>query len=278
MTFGGKLGMVPSIRLIALDLDGTLLDPTDAISPGNRAAVSRALAAGVRVVFVTGRGAHDPLRFARELGLTDPLICAHGAITLDVETGRELRHIAINAQYAEPIIAFAQKEDLDCAVYADGRFHRRVGRPRYMHDMVAPTWVDVPSLEPLARSAPTFIRFFGQESVAKVRDEFVDFPVHFKLESWMDFEELAITSLDATKERALSELCKDLGVKPAEVMAVGDSRNDLPMLLWSGVGVAMANALDEVLKYAPYVTASNTEDGVARAIERFVLAPQERSA
>jgi 5-amino-6-(5-phospho-D-ribitylamino)uracil phosphatase len=268
--------VVPPIRLIALDLDGTLLDPSDAISPANRAAVAAARAAGVRVIFVTGRGAHDPLRFARELGLTDPLICAHGAITLDVPTGRELRHIAIHPQYAEPIIRFAQREYLDCAVYVDGRFHRHTGRPRYMEDMVGPTWVDVESLDHLARMTPTFIRFFGRESVAKVRAEFADFPVHFKLESWMDFEELAITSLDATKERALTELCADLGVASQEVLAIGDSRNDIPMLLWSGIGVAMGNALNEVLERAPYVTASNTQDGVARAIERFVLNPPER--
>jgi Cof subfamily protein (haloacid dehalogenase superfamily) len=270
--------VVPSIRLLALDLDGTLLDPSETITAGNRAAVARAQAAGIHVVFVTGRGAHDPLRFARELGLTDPLICAHGAITIEVPSGRELRHIPIDAHYAEAIITFAQREDLDCAVYVDGNFHRSAGRPRYMDDMRGPAWVDVDRLDALAKTTPAFIRFFGRASVEKVRAAFADFPVHFKLESWLDFEELAITSLEARKERALAELCVDLGVASHEVMAIGDSRNDLPMLLWAGVGVAMGNALDEVLERAPYVTASNAQDGVARAIERFALPQQERSA
>ena len=281
MTPRVTLGVVPSIQLIALDLDGTLLDPTEVVSPASRDAIARARMRGVRVVIVTGRGAHSPLAIARELGLTDPLICAHGALTLDVPTGREVRHIAIDPQYAEPIIRFAERRNLDAAIYVDGRFHRRTGTPRYMHDMVGPTWVDLPNFDPLAQVPPTFIRFFGRDAVSEVHSEFADLPVHFKIESWEDFEELAITSLDATKERALEELCSDLSIDRSAVMAVGDSRNDLPMLRWAGVGVAMGNALHEVLAQAPYETASNGADGVARAIERFVLASgsrKERSA
>jgi hypothetical protein len=100
-------------------------------------------------------------------------------------------------------------------------------------------------------------------------------PVHFKFETWGDFEELAITSEEASKVRALSDLCKDLKIPSSAVMAIGDSRNDVPMLRWAGVGVAMANALPEVIEAAPFVTTSNDDDGVARAIERFVLAPRE---
>ncbi|HUA08837.1 MAG TPA: Cof-type HAD-IIB family hydrolase [Candidatus Acidoferrales bacterium] len=267
---------MPTIRLIALDLDGTLLDPSERISPASRAAVTAARQQGVRVVIVTGRGSDDPLEIARDLGLTDPLICAHGALTKAVPSGRELRHVAIPGEAAAPLIQFAHEHDLDVAVYVDERFHRREGGKRYMADMTGPSWVEVPNLHALAEREPTFIRFFGHESVEKVRGRFSDHPVHFKHETWLDFEELAITSLDATKERALAELCSDLNVEARHVLAIGDSRNDLPMLHWAGVGVAMANALDEVREAAPHLTASNGEDGVARAIERFVLEPRKR--
>ena len=270
------LGMVPTIQLIALDLDGTLLDPTERISPASRAAISKARQAGVRVVIVTGRGSDDPLEIARDLGLRDPLICAHGALTKAVPSGRELRHVAIPGEAAAPLIHFAHEHELDVAVYVDERFHRREGGKRYMSDMTGPSWVEVPNLHALAEREPTFIRFFGRESVEKVRRHFEDHPVHFKHETWLDFEELAVTSLDATKDRALSELCDDLKVDASAVLAVGDSRNDLPMLRWSGVGVAMGNALPEVREAAAHVTASNSEDGVARAIERFVLEPRMR--
>jgi len=263
------------IRLVALDLDGTLLDSSERISPANRAAVKRAQALGLHIVIITGRGADAPLAFGRELGLTDPIICAHGALTKECPSGRERRHIAIPREYATALIEFAQRRGLDTAVYTDEHFHRIAGMRSYMDDMRGPLWVDVPDLIPLAERDSTFIRFFGRESVDAISAQFAGLPVHFKFETWGDFEELAITSEEATKERALAQLCDDLSIGADAVMAVGDSRNDVPMLRWARIGVAMGNALPEVIGAAPYVTAGNDEDGVARAIERFVLEPRE---
>ena len=268
-------GGVPTIQLIALDLDGTLLDASEAISPANRSAIERARAHGVHVVLVTGRGADAPLAFGRDLGLTDPIICAHGALTKDCPSGHDRRHVAIPREYATALIEFAQEHGLDAAVYTDERFHRIAGAPRYMDDMHGPHWVDVVELTALAERDSTFIRFFGRAAVDAISTRFAGMPVHFKFETWGSFEELAITSEEATKERALAQLCGDLRVDAASVMAVGDSRNDVPMLRWAGVGVAMANALPEVIEAVPFLTSSNDEDGVARAIERFVLEPRE---
>jgi Cof subfamily protein (haloacid dehalogenase superfamily) len=267
--------VVPSIQLIALDLDGTLLNPSDAISPANREAVAAALARGVHVVLVTGRGSDAPLAFARDLGLTDPMICAHGAMTKDVRTGLDVRHVAIPHQYSAPLIRFAHERQLDGAVYLDERFYRRSGSRLHMDDMQGPHWVEIENLLGLADREPTFIRFFGKAAVDAISERFAGMPVHFKFETWGAFEELAITSLEATKERALAQLCGDLRVPAERVLAIGDSRNDVPMLQWAGVGVAMANALPEVIDAVEHVTAGNDEDGVARAIERFVLAPDE---
>ncbi|MEO9170080.1 MAG: HAD hydrolase family protein, partial [Candidatus Baltobacteraceae bacterium] len=94
-------------------------------------------------------------------------------------------------------------------------------------------------------------------------------------ETWGEFEELAVTSLNATKKNALVRLCADLQVPREAVLAVGDSRNDVPMLRWAGIGVAMGNALPEVQSAVAYVSAPNTEDGVAQTIRRFVLDPLE---
>ncbi|MGA8534604.1 MAG: HAD hydrolase family protein, partial [Candidatus Tumulicola sp.] len=96
-----------------------------------------------------------------------------------------------------------------------------------------------------------------------------------------EFEECAVTSLDATKENALARLCADLKIQPARVLAIGDSRNDVPMLRWAGIGVAMGNAPLEVRQAVGRVTAPCDRDGVARAIERYALnrlGKEERSA
>jgi Cof subfamily protein (haloacid dehalogenase superfamily) len=269
------------IDLVALDLDGTLFDPSERISPASRAAILDCLRAGVRVVVVTGRGVETPLEIARELGLNLPLICAHGALTVDAMTGKVLGHIPVPLVHAKPMIEFAETNELDAAVYSGQRFYRLKGARRYMDDMHGPHWSDVGSFAEILHEAPTFLRFFGAASARAVRETFGDLPLHFKFESWGEFEELAVTSLDATKKHALERLCADLQIGAKNVLAIGDSRNDVPMLQWAGVGVAMGNALPEVRRAVEHVTDANDEDGVARAIERFVLRPlaeEEKSA
>jgi len=127
-------------------------------------------------------------------------------------------------------------------------------------------------------SAPTFIRFLGAEAVVAVREKFGEMPLAFKHESWGTFEELAITSREATKQHALAELCRTYAIPAERVMAVGDSRNDVPMMQWAGLGVAMGNALPEVRDAVATHTASNDDDGVAEAIERYVLSGDARKS
>ena len=258
--------------LIALDLDGTLLDSNDSISPRNREAISTCVGAGIRIVLVTGRGVDTPIRVSRELGLNLPVICCHGALTKDFLANRTLGHIPVPLQYARPMIEFAEREKLSVAIYFEELFYRIEGSKRYMEDMSGPGWREVSTFKELLRTAPTFIRFFGEESVSRMRGRFGDYPLHFKDENWLDFLECAVTSREATKQRALARLCADFQIPAERVMAIGDSRNDVPMLQWAKLGIAMGNALPEVRQSVRFVTASNNEDGVAVALERYAFA------
>jgi Cof subfamily protein (haloacid dehalogenase superfamily) len=269
--------VLPTIDLIALDLDGTLLDLNDGISPANRQAIRAALAAGVRVVLVTGRGTDAPARIVRELNLNLPAICAHGALTKDFLSGRTLGHIPVPLVHAVPLIQYAEANRLNVAVYIEETFVRLEGTHLYMEDMRGPHWREVGSLMGTLREAPTFLRFLGRESVEAMREAFSDLPLHFKYEVWGDFEECAVTSMEATKKNALERLCADLAIPSESVLAIGDSRNDVPMLRWAGIGVAMGNALPDVRQAVGRVTAACHEDGVARAIERYVLGPSRET-
>jgi hydroxymethylpyrimidine pyrophosphatase-like HAD family hydrolase len=122
------------------------------------------------------------------------------------------------------------------------------------------------------------MRFLGEPTVEKMLAEFGDWPLNFRRETWFDFVECAVLNRDASKRTALARFCADFQIASETVLAIGDSRNDVPMLRWAGVGVAMGNASDEVKQSVRYVTASNTEDGVALAIERFVSAPRKKLA
>jgi hydroxymethylpyrimidine pyrophosphatase-like HAD family hydrolase len=265
-----------SIDFIALDLDGTLLDVNDDISPGNRRALRAALDAGIRVVLVTGRGADLPARLVRELKLNVPSICAHGALTKDFLSGRVLGHIPVPLAHALPMMHVAERRRLDVAVYFEERFLRLKGSMLYMEDMRGPHWREVGSMAEVVKSPPTFVRFMGRRSVEAMRVAFAHVPLHFKYEVWGEFEECAVTSREATKENALARLCADLGISRDRVLAIGDSRNDVPMLRWAGIGVAMGNAPPDVQHAVGRVTSAHDQDGVARAIERYAFTPVER--
>jgi 5-amino-6-(5-phospho-D-ribitylamino)uracil phosphatase len=263
--------VVSVIDLIALDLDGTLLDAQGEISPRNRAAIHAALGAGIRVVLVTGRGVDLPAKLVHELHLNLPAICAHGALTKDFLSGRTLGHIPVPMVYARPMIEFAERNRLNIAAYVEERFYRLEGAHVVMEDMKGAHWSVVPSLLDAMPMPPTFLRFLGRDAVEAMRGAFSEFPLHFKYEIWEGFEECAVTSLEATKKNALERLCADLGIPASRVLAIGDSRNDVPMLRWAGVGVAMGNALPDVRQAVGRVTAPYYEDGVALAIERYAL-------
>lgn len=267
-----------SIDLIALDLDGTLLAPDETISVRNRTAITRALSAGIRVVLVTGRGVDTPIRVSRELGLNLPVICCHGALTKDFGANRTLVHVPVPLQYARPMVTYAERHGLAIAIYVGEAFYRLEGSAVYMDDMRGPGWYETPSLEKMLTEAPTFIRFLGTESVEAMRREFGDLPLSFRYETWHDFVECAVLSREASKKNALAQLCAGFQIPAERVLAIGDSRNDVPMMRWAGIGVAMGNALPEVREAVRYVTARNDQDGVALAIERFCLPPAKKSA
>lgn len=259
------------VDLIALDLDGTLLSSQEEITPRSRAAIRAALDAGIRIVLVTGRGVDTPIRVSKELGLNLPIICCHGALTKDFLANRTLGHVPVPMQYAKPMVEFAEREGLSIALYSEELFYRLEGSKLFMDDMSGPAWREVRTFEDVMHTAPTFIRFLGEHSVQAMQRHFGDLPLHFKYENWLDFVECAVTNRDATKQRALARLCADFQIPSESVMAVGDSRNDVPMMRWAGLGVAMGNALPEVRQSVRYVTGTNDEDGVAAAIERFAL-------
>ena len=199
-----------TIDLIALDLDGTLVDLDGNVSPANRRAVRDALDAGIRVVLVTGRGADLPARLVRELRLNVPSICAHGALTKDFLSGRTIGHIPVPLEHAVVLIEYAERRGLDAAVYLEERFVRAIGAPLRMDDMRLPHWHSVVSVREALTAAPTFLRFFGREAVEEIQSTFGHLPLHFKHEVFGDLEECAVTSAQATKERALARLCADL--------------------------------------------------------------------
>ena len=290
------------VRLLALDLDGTLLDSHGRLSDRNRRAVAAARARGVRVALVTGRRFRDARPLALELGVDVPLVAHNGALTKHARTLETVAaiHLPLAAARAVLRVARAHKADALVSDDADGPgvlvydHIDEANRPafeymawaRRIHGAEAPEAIlRVPSLEDYLDHPPVHIAFSGTDEEmlrlgAVLRAEL---PGLVKLMITVypakRFGLVDVLHPEVSKGTGLAAVAREYGIPRADVMAVGDNHNDVEMLEFAGTAVAVANAEPALRALADiHLTAANDEDGVAVAIERFILARERASA
>jgi len=264
--------------LIACDVDGTLFDDDETISPRTRAAVGAAVDAGARFVLATGR----PPRWVRPvvdaLGFAPMAVCANGAVIYDPVTDRVLsaRTLAVDtlAELAE--VATRVIPGAGLAVERIGeRAHdtatpQFISSPGYEHAWLNPDNTEV-SIQDLL-SAPA-IKLLIRKAGARSADMAAELAKHVGIGGDITYSTnnglVEIVPLGISKATGVDEIARPLGLADADVVAFGDMPNDVPMLLRAGLGVAMGNAHPEALAAADEVTATNTDDGVARVLERW---------
>ena len=268
-----------AVRLLALDLDGTILPEDRPISGRTRLAVGRARAAGVRVVLATGRMYRSALPHVEALGLDGPVICYQGAYVRerpgpDGAPGAILRHLTLPAGVARDAVRWARDHGLDPHVNRDDQLVMAVGdetAPDYeRHAGVGAQFV--PDLATALDGPVTKVLAVGATGLPArlLATARADFAGHAEVTvSHPDYLEFMAPGVH--KGAALHWLAERLGVPLTATMAIGDQFNDLEMLSMVGVGVAMAGAPSEVRAAADHVTGGIDEDGAAQAIERFVL-------
>lgn len=269
-------------RLVASDVDGTLLDPHDRISERTQAAVHRVVAAGVPFVLVTGRPPRWIPPIVELLGHAGPTVCANGAVLYDAATGEvghtvtmspiQLRDAAQVVATALPGAKIAVELITDGAVLngAD-QFLAELG---YTHPWPSADSVAAPRDLILGRPATKLLvrqpAASSDEMAVAVRELLnVQSTAPLELTYSTGYGLIEISAPGTTKGAGLARLAAELGIAPAEVLAVGDMPNDLSMLRWAGHGVAMANAHPAVLEAADEITAGNSEDGLAVILERW---------
>jgi hydroxymethylpyrimidine pyrophosphatase-like HAD family hydrolase len=265
-------------RLIASDVDGTLLDPTSRISERTRAAVHRVVAAGVPFVLVTGRPPRWIPPIVEQLGHAGHAVCANGAVLYDAAADcvsysaplepLQLRDAANVVVTALPGAKLAVELPTGRAML-DG-FDDFRAEPGYTHPWPDAESVPAPRDVLLGRPAiKLLVRQPGARSdvmAAAVREILgARLDVTFSTGHGL----IEISAPGVTKGTGLARLAGELGIAPADVVALGDMPNDLPMLQWAGYGVAMANAHPAVLDAADEITALNSEDGLALVLERW---------
>ena len=266
--------------LIASDVDGTLLDDDENITARTRAAVHAAVDSGVMFLLATGR----PPRWVRPvvdaLGFAPMAVCANGAVIYDPSTDRILSARTLSADALGELAEIATR-----VLPGAGLAVERVGRSA--HDAATPQFVSSPgyehawlnpdntevSVEDLL-SAPA-VKLLIRKAGARSSDMVAELAKYVGTEGDITYSTdnglIEIVPLGISKATGVAELARPAGITAEDAVSFGDMPNDIPMLHWAGLGVAMGNAHPEAVAAADEVTARNTDDGLARVLERWWL-------
>ena len=278
----------PAIRLLALDIDGTLVGSDGMLRPRTVAAVEAAIAAGVRVALATGRMTSSALQFARQLGIREPIIGLQGAAIREIPIGagarwgRLLYHRPLDAATTREAVAWCRDVGLAAhlnhleTMYFDQADERMDAWSRWLPSRVrivpdVTAWARRPVSKVIAVGPPGLpaavaedarTLFAGRAQPVVSHPEFLEF-----------------VAPGVSKGRALRWLARRTGIALAATMAIGDQMNDLEMISEAGFGVAMPHAPAELLAAARMIAPPLAEEGVAQVIEAFVLGgPRLRAA
>jgi Cof subfamily protein (haloacid dehalogenase superfamily) len=263
-------------KLVAFDLDGTLLGEELLLRPRVLAAIEKMRERGVQGCIVTGRMYRAALPFVRQLEFTAPVVCYQGAAVIDPQTDEVLLDTPLPNAEALALETYARDNGLHIQLYANDRYYCE-RRTQY-----AALYAKISGVEPIV--VPSLRRQFETwdatkaciiaepgvilEHLPKVQRLCGDRAYVTRSISYF----LEVMNSKVNKGKSLEIVAGSLGVPLSEVMAIGDSWNDAPLLQTAGFGVAMGSAPAELRDVADAVVADVENDGVAEAIERYVLA------
>ena len=277
-----------SRKLVALDLDGTLFDNSSRISKRNLTAIRSITDKGIHVVISTGRPFEGiPFDQIKGTGI-NYAITANGSGIYEISTGKCLYENAMDEELVTPILNFLLTRDIHMDAFIGGKGYTPIQCVETAQKLTVPS--SIKNYIITTRTRLDNILQFIHENQLKVQKMTLNFypaadgtlidreTVRKFLVSNPSittvcggYNNLEFTRADANKGVGLRKLAEILGVNPDATMAIGDTENDLAIIEAAGIGVAMGNATDAVKARADYVTTTNTKDGVAAAIEHFIL-------
>ena len=262
-------------KLIALDLDGTLLNSVLRLSDGNAEALKAAIARGVQVVIATSRWYELALRTANRLGIETPIIASNGAIVKRPADGKELLHLYLDADLAREAVTLGDDSGWEMFTTIGSTTFMQMRPGVIPEKLPAGLKVAQRQSEHLGDALPTSVLLLGEEAVREVESRFMARyadRARFSLNRPVGLPHyVVLTHLDAEKSKGLELVCAELGLGPDEAIAMGDSESDLGMLKLAGLGIAMGNSPDEVKRSALHIAPTNDQDGVAWAVRKFLL-------
>ncbi|HEY0494032.1 MAG TPA: Cof-type HAD-IIB family hydrolase [Candidatus Dormibacteraeota bacterium] len=270
------------IRLVAIDLDGTLVNDALTIHDRDLGAVKAATAAGVHVVIATGRMFRSSMPYAKTLGLTGPIINYQGAVIREISSEEILYKCELTVEMQQRVLSFTEPRDWHVNAYVDEKVYTERPRPEAdLYERISGVpYETVGRLSSWVRQDSTKMVLvdLDKESVPERIAELTEWmgPIARVTRSLAWFVE--VINPEVSKARALALVADRLGVAQADVCAIGDNKNDEEMISWAGFGVAMGDAPPEVKAIARHVTGTVNQAGVADVFERFVTGRQAARA
>lgn len=277
-----------TIKLIALDLDGTLFDNNGIISPENIDSIKRATASGIHVVISTGRPLMGiPFEQLKGTGI-QYAITANGSAIYDIITGECMFENPMDDNIVFPIIEYLLTKDIHMDAFCSGKGYTpekcrpaalAIQIPDSLKEYILNTRVRVPDIIEYLKENNLHVQkmtlnFHPDDAGILIdREEvrrYLTSDPNVTVVSG-GYNNLEFSKIGVDKGQALLELARILNVSFEETMAIGDTENDLAIIRTAAVGVAMGNATDEVKSHADFITLSNTNSGVSFAIKKFAL-------
>ena len=270
-------------KLIAIDMDGTLLNSKNKISEQNILAIKKASELGIKIVLCTGRIFTSALYYANSLKLSTPIIACNGAYIAEMDKSRVLYQNPISLECAKAVINLSEEEGIYYHFYDDSKFYAREltkavedyyrwNIDKDEKDRLNINIIDN-SIDTVERENLDVYKFVfvedDREKMISFRSKLSEIKGIEVSSSW--WNNMEVMNKGVSKGNALNVLCKIFNIDSKDVMAIGDNENDIPMLKFAGIGVAMGNGEDIVKENADYVTDTNDDDGVANAINKIIL-------
>lgn len=269
--------MANPIQLIAIDLDGTLFNSQQEVTERTEKALKAAIEQGVQVILATGKTRSSALSLIARLGLTTPGIYLQGLAVYNADGSLRYQSV-LDKVIARRFITFAEDRGFTVVAYSGGSILARA-RNRHTDLLLKYGEPEVKAVGPLQNildSTPVnklmAVEIGEERRIKALRWQLgmqIDGAARLVQAALPDM--LEIVPLGGSKGSALKVLLKELNIPIENTMAIGDGENDIEMIQLAGIGVAVGNAGVHVKQAADYVVGTNDEDGVAEAIERFVL-------
>ena len=261
-------------KLIAVDLDDSLLGSDIKISPRNHEALVKAMDKGLLVTIATGRMFRSAVVFARQLGLDVPIITYQGGLVKSAFSNNILYNQTLRLDISKKIVSSCKAKGVYLQIYIGDEYYieKANSYSRQYHKQIGVQGIEVGPLDEFLEEPPNKLLIMDEpHRILELKDEFIEILGDEIEITTSKPEYLEFTHRDATKGKALEYLAVTKGIDKEDIIAIGDSFNDISMIQYAGLGVAMGNAPMEVKKCADYVTGTNDEDGVAQVIDKFVL-------